>query len=96
MNDDVKLLFKKIITEKKIKIKDINKIEQLEFLLVRIKYANNPNKLESALRELNRIEGIDENLHEFKNEKFLDYVGAFDLVGNLKIGDQLRQTNIRF
>ena len=40
----MKLLLNKIKAEKKIN-KDINKIKQLENLLVRIKYADNPNKL---------------------------------------------------
>ena len=53
MNDDVKLFFKKIKSEKKKKYKKNNdKIKQLEILLVGIKYANNPNKLEHASREL--------------------------------------------
>ena len=36
------------------------------------------------------------NLHEIKNEILLHYVGLFEMVGNLKVGDQIRQTNIRF
>ena len=60
-NDDMKLLLNKIKSEKKKKIFD--KIKQLEILLVRIKYANKPDKLESVLRELNKIQGIDKNLH---------------------------------
>ena len=36
------------------------------------------------------------NLHEIKNEILLHYVGTFQMVGNLKVGDQIRQTNIRF
>ena len=36
------------------------------------------------------------NLHEIKNEILLDYVGAFEMVGNLKVCDQIRQTNNRF
>ena len=36
------------------------------------------------------------NLHEIKNEILLHFVGAFEMVGNLKVGDQIRQTNIRF
>ena len=68
----------------------------MEILLVNIKYAIDPNKLESALKEVNKIQGIDKKLHEIKNEILLDYVGAFEMVGNLKVGDQIRQTNIRF
>ena len=61
-----------------------------------MKYADKPDKLESALREINKIEVMDTNLHEIKNEILLDYVGGFEMVGNLKVGDQIRQTNIRF
>ena len=96
INDDMKLLLNKITSEKKKKNKNIDKIKQLEILLVRIRYADNPIKLESALKESNKIQVIDENLHEIKNEILQDYVGTFEMVGNLKVGDQIRQTNIRF
>ena len=96
VNDDMKLLLNKIKSEKKKKKKNLDKIKQLEILLVRIKYADKPDKLESALRELNKIQVIDKNLHEIKNEILLDYVGAFEMIGNLKVGNQIRQTNIRF
>ena len=45
---------------------------------------------------MNKTHVIDKNLHEITNEILLDYVGAFEMVGNLKVGDQIRQTNIRF
>ena len=93
-DDDVKLLLIKIKTEKKRKKND--KTKQLEILLVRIKYADKPDKLESALKELNKLEVFDKNLHEIKQKRLQDYTGAFDMVGNLKVGDQIRQTNIRF
>ena len=92
----MKLIINEIKKEKKKKYKNFDKIEQLEILLVRIKYADKPNKVESASRELNKIENIDKNLHEIRNEILLDYVGAFEMVGNLKFGDQITQTNIRF
>ena len=95
-NDDMKLILNKIKSEKKKKYKNFDKIKQLEILLVRIKYAGKPDKLESALKELNKNQVIDKNLHEIKNEILLDYAGAFETVGNLKVGDQIRQTNIRF
>ena len=95
INDDMKILLNKIKTEKK-KSKNFDRIKQLEILLVRIKYADKPDKLETALKELNKIQVINENLHEIKNEILVDYVGAFEKVGNLKVGDQIRQTNIRF
>ena len=66
----MKLLLNKIKLEKK--NKNFDKIKQLEILLVNIKYANDPNKLENALKELNKIQVIDKNLHEIKNEMLLD------------------------
>ena len=96
INDDMKLLLNKIKSERKKKQKDFNKSKQLEILLVTIKYADKPDKLESALKEIKKIEVIDKNLHEIENEILQEYVGAFEMIGNLKIGDQIRQTNIRF
>ena len=52
--------------------------------------------LESALRKMTKIELFDRNMHEIKIEILLDYVDAFEMVGNLKCGYQIRQTNIRF
>ena len=96
INDDMKLLLKKIKSEKKKKNKNFDKKKLLEILLVRIKYADKPDKLGSALRELNKIQVIDKNLHEIKIEILQEYVGALEMVGDLKVGDQIRQTNIRF
>ena len=47
INNEMKLLLNKIKSEKK---KNNDKIKQLEILLVRIKYADKPNKLESTLK----------------------------------------------
>ena len=92
----MKFLLNKIQSEKKKKKKNFDKIKELENLLVRIKYADKPDKLESALKEISKIQVNNKNSHEIKNEILLDYVGAFEMVGNLKVGDQIRQTNIRF
>ena len=35
-------------------------------------------------------------LHEIKNEILQDYDGTFEMVGNLKVGDQIRQSHVRF
>ena len=96
MSIDMKILLNKIKSEKKKKNKKFDKIKQLEIPLVNIKYADKPDKLISALKELNKIQVINKNLHEIKNEKLLDYVGVFEMVGNVQIGDQIRQTHIRF
>ena len=49
INDDMNLLLNKIKSEKKKENKNFDKIKQLEILLVRIKYAEKPDKLENAL-----------------------------------------------
>ena len=92
----MRVLLNKIKSEKKKKNKNLDKIKELEILLVNIKYANDSNKLHSALKELNKIQVIDKNLHEIKQEILLDYTGEFEMVGNLKVGDQIRQTHIKF
>ena len=51
-NDDMKLLLNKIKSEKKKKKKILDRIKQLEILLVRIKYADNPNKLENFFKRV--------------------------------------------
>ena len=96
MNNDMKLLLNKIKSEKRKKNKNLDKIKNLEILLVNIKYANNPNKLQSALKELNKIQVVNKNLHEIKQEILLDYNSVFELIGNLKVGEQVRQTHTRF
>ena len=71
-------------------------MKQLEILLVQKKYANDPNKLQSEIKDLNKIQVIDKNLHEIKQQILREYEGDFEMVGNLKVGDQIRQTKIRF
>ena len=52
MGDDMIFLLNKIKSEKKKKYKNFDKIKQLEILLVRIKYVDKPDKLESALKKI--------------------------------------------
>ena len=92
----MKLLLNKIKSEKKKKNKYFIKIKQLEIILVNIKYANDPKKLENALKDLNKIQVIDKNLHEIKYEILEDYDGVFELIGSLIVGDQTKQTHSRF
>ena len=96
MNDEMKSILNKIKTERKKNNKNIDKIEELEIELVKFEYANNPNKLQSALKELYKIHVVNKNLHEIKQEILVDYTGEFEMVGSLKVGDQIRQTHIRF
>ena len=70
--------------------------KELEIELVKFKYVDNPNKLQSELKELNQIHVIDEKLHEIKNEISRDYVGEFEMVGRLKLADETRETHNRF
>ena len=92
----MKLILNKIKTGKKKQSKSFDKIEELEIELFKIKYVINPNKLQSGIKELSKIEVIDKNLHEIKNENLLSYTIDSELVGSLKVGDQIRQTHIRF
>ena len=57
---------------------------------MKIKYKNEIDK------DLNKIHVIDKNLHEIKIEIMEDYEGIFELIGNLKVGDEVRQTHSRF
>ena len=45
---------------------------------------------------MNKIQIIDKILLEIKQEILQELTGEFEMVGNLKIGDQIRQTHIRF
>ena len=92
--DDTK---KPLLTEIKtgMKNKTFDKMKQLEIELVKIKYANNPYKLQSELKELNKVHIIDQNLRQIKNEILGDYVGEFEMVGRLKTADQTRETHFR-
>ena len=96
LNDDKKILLNKVKSKKKKKNENFDEIKQSEILLVRNMYSNDPNKLENALKELNKIQVFNKNLHEIKHEILLEYQGVFEMVGNLKVGDQIRQTHIRF
>ena len=96
MDDKMKSSLNKIKTETKKKNKIVEKIKQLEIELVRFKYANNPNKLQSEVKESNKNQALTKNSHEIKQEILLDYTGEFGMVGNLKVGDQIRQTHLRF
>ena len=64
--------------------------------MVKIKYDNNPIKLQSALKEFNEIQVVDKNSHEIKQEILVDYTGEFEMIGRLKIADHIRETHIRF
>ena len=61
-----------------------------------IKHSNTPNKLQSDLKELSKIQVIFENLHEIKNEILRKYTGEFEKVSSLKVGDQIWQIHFRF
>ena len=51
LDDNMKSLFEKIKSEKKKKIKNIDKIKELKIVLVKMKYANMPNKFQSSVKE---------------------------------------------
>ena len=60
------------------------------------KYANNTNKLQSELKGLNKILVVNKNLNEIKQELLRDSVGGFEMVGKLSNGDLITETHIRF
>ena len=96
IDNNMKIILNKIKTEKGKRKKNLDKTKELEILLVNIKYANDPNKLQNALKELNKIHVVNKNLHEIKQETLEDYTGEFEMVGKMKVSDQIRQTHIRF
>ena len=63
MDDKLKLIFNKIKSEKKKKNKNLDKYKEVEIELVKIKYANKPNKLQSEIKE-NKIQFVNKNLHK--------------------------------
>ena len=64
--------------------------------MVKIEYANNPNKLQSELKKLNKIQVIDETIHEIENKSSKSYGGKFEMVGKESSGDLVRETHIGF
>ena len=52
--------------------------------------------LNSEIKELNKIHVFNKNLHEIKQEILIDYTGELEMVGKLSVGDQIRETHIRF
>ena len=64
--------------------------------MIKIKYANSPKKLQSELIELNKVHVVKKKPHEIKQEILVDITGEFEVVGNLSLGDQIRETQIRF
>ena len=64
--------------------------------MIKIKYTSIPIKLQSEIKELNKIQGIDKKLHEIKEEKIVDYAVEFKMVSILKFCDQIRTTHFRF
>ena len=64
--------------------------------MIKVKHANRPKKLQSELKELKEIHVVDKKPQEIKNEKLVFYAGDFEMVGKLSVGDQIRETHIRF
>ena len=96
MDDKMKKFLYKIKSEKKKKNKNFDKTENLEIELVKVKYAINPNKLQSEIKELNKIQVVNKNLHEIKQKNLIDHAGDFEMNGTWQLGNQFRHTHIRF
>ena len=41
---------------------------------------------------MTKFQVVNENIHEIKQETLVDYTGEFEMFGNLKVCDQVRQT----
>ena len=95
IDDKMKPKVNEIKTEKKKKQKNYDRIKESEIEMVKFKYFKYPNLLESKLKELNKIQVVDKNLHDVKNETLRDYGGEFEMIGNLSV-DQIRTTHFRF
>ena len=50
IDENMKLILNKIKSEKRKRNKNLDKIKEVEILLVNIKYAKDPNKLQNALK----------------------------------------------
>ena len=70
MDDKMKSLLNKIKSEKENKYND--KIKNLEVELVKINYADNPNKSQSEFKKLNKFQVVNKNLQGNKIEKLVD------------------------
>ena len=92
MDGKINSFLNKIESERK----KIVKTKELEIELVKINFANNLNKLQSELKELNKNHVVNKNLHQIKQEILVEYVGEIEMVGKLSIGNQIRETHIRF
>ena len=96
LDEQMKSLLNKNKSKKKKKKEIIDKAEEVEIELVRINYANNPNKIQSEIKDLKKFTlliKIDMRLNE---KEIVDYTGEFEMVGELSIADHNRQTHIRF
>ena len=60
------------LKQKKKKSKNSDKGKSLQIELVKIKYADKPDRLEYELKKLTKIEVIVRNLHEIENEILRD------------------------
>ena len=76
--------------------KTFDKIEELEIELLKIKYFNIPNLLESKLKEFNKIQVVGKNLQEIKNKILRDYAVEFRMVRKLTVVDQITETHMSF
>ena len=67
------------------KNKDSDTIKNSERQLVKIKYADKPDKLSNALKELKERDFNDMNTNEIKNEVLKDYKDVFGMAGSMVI-----------
>ena len=68
LSKELNIFLNKIKTEKKKKNRNDDKNKQSEIELVKRKFAHNPDKIQNALKELNKVRVVNKTLHEKKNE----------------------------
>ena len=68
LDDKMQTLLNKIKSEKTKKSKSIDNVKQLEIELGQFKYVNNPNKLQSEVKESNKIQAFDKIYMKLKRK----------------------------
>ena len=96
LDDKMKSLLNKNEFEMKKKNKTFDKIKILEIESIKFINAINPKQLPSDSIDLNKIQVVDKKLHENKGKILVDHTGEFEMVGSLKVGDQICQTYFSF
>ena len=80
IKDDDRLAYERNAIKKAKRKNNFIEIKNLDKELVKLKSSNRPDKLQSGMEELTKIDVFGKNLHENENEKMKDYTGDFEMV----------------